>query len=150
MLATRSASATCLLAFAVLAGHASAQTALWPEIPAKAKKFACAPTTLRITMSAPHPHELGVWTPTRKFVLLHQCAENRPMDECKEFTQVATVDVRTGVIKLPVFGYAEKQDVRLFSSKGWYTFLLSANLETENNARTINRCRVYFSGAKPN
>src|ERR1700730_9365760 len=133
MLATRSATATCLLAFAVLAGPASAQTAVWPEIPAKAKKFACAPTTLhegetlRITMSAPHPHELGVWTPARKFVLLHQCAENRPMGECKEFTQVATVDVRTGVIQLPVFGYAEKQDVRLFSSKGWYTFFLSAN-----------------------
>jgi len=41
-------------------------------------------------------------------------------------------------------GYSASLPV--FREKGWYTILLAQNLETENTHRTLNRCRVYFSG----
>lgn len=131
-----------------------AQDSLWPDVPIKAKKFTCSPgrlvegEVLTIRMSTPHPHELGVRTPKRGFVMLHMCAEGRPRDECKAFTQVGRVSMGTSEVLLPVSGGGPKESHKLFREQGWYTFFLSQNLETENTDETVNRCRVYFEGAR--
>jgi hypothetical protein len=131
-----------------------AQYSLWPDVPIKAKRFTCSPArliegeVLTIRMSTPHPHELGVRTPKRGFVMLHMCAEGRPMDECKAFTQVERVSIGTGEVLLPVSGGGRKEPQKLFREQGWYTFFLSQNLETENTDKTVNRCRVYFEGVR--
>lgn len=99
-------------------------------------------------MSVPHTAELGVWTPEDEFVFLYACGDNRPMDECEAFTRVPEVKIGTGVVRVPVHGGAEPRHVKIFRSKGWYTFLLAHNLETENTEESVSRCKVYFSGER--
>lgn len=70
------------------------------------------------------------------------------MDECKAFTKVSQVSIGTSDVKLPVSGNGPKESRKLFREPGWYTFLLSPNLETENTEATINRCKVYYEGKR--
>jgi hypothetical protein len=128
-------------------------------VPEKARVFSCTPTTLSdgrtltIHMSVPHPWELGVWTPDGEFHFLASCeAEMRASSlrslDCDAFAKTPEIKLSVATLEAPFAssGYATVRAV--FRKKGRYTFLLAKNLETENDASSVNRCVVTYSGGK--
>jgi hypothetical protein len=149
MNAVSAAISLALLALGSFAAHAE-------TIPDKATHFACAPTKLHhgnvlsISVSVPHGTDLGIWSPKKEFFFVYSCDDQirapgwKDVD-CAAFANLSRITIDTSSFEAAAAspGAGTK---RVFSANGAYTVLLAKNLETENTARSTNRCIVQYTG----
>jgi hypothetical protein len=119
-----------------------------------ADDFSCLPKrlnfgdTLVISMPTPHGGDLGVWTPKREFLFLVFWASDATeaalsLRNWESFKTEPDLRLNTATSRAALWEGQRPRQL-IFSSPGWYRFVLDDKLETEGTPKF--GCRVYFTG----
>jgi hypothetical protein len=129
-------------------------TLAFTRIGSAANGFSCRPShlkrgdTLVISMPIPHGGDLAVWAPDRKFLFLvfwttDSSEVKLPLRDWEAFKHEATLRLDTTTAEATPWPERSSRAL-IFSTAGWYKFVLDDNLETEGTPKYS--CRVHFEG----
>lgn len=117
-------------------------------------RISCSPShlrqgqTLRVRLPNAHGGEFGVWTPDNRFLFIayqfdHESNPIEPPIPMAEFVKMRSLELATETtngIELSEHSGAE----RVFTRSGKYRFIVSENLETEDDAHVNLICDVQY------
>jgi len=125
---------------------------LTPQHPANVQ-FQCTPRSVTsgqsVTLHLPATHggELGVQTPDKRILFIALDSEPQAPVATAAFKSLRTLELPTATAQGLAPADAWKPD-RIFTVAGTYRFVVSDNLETEDEGGANLWCIVRFSGAK--
>lgn len=102
------------------------------------------PETITLIMPMPHGRELGVSTPDGRFLYIAYRPETGRAQPLITSSDFLGKDRLRLTISSALGTQANKTPELIFTAAGTYEFIVSDNLETEDDAGTFLRCKVNF------
>jgi hypothetical protein len=103
-------------------------------------------SSIVLKMPLPHGHELGVWTPNKKFLFIAFEPEENvvPPIPSSSFKKMSSLTLGKDAVGLEVIS-PKSQRLPVLTLPGRYRFIVSENLETEDELGLNLLCDVKLS-----